>query len=434
MNDTPHHTPPSRTIFHPATMWHTFLARLSRPPWEKGLPAPAPLWVTPGETVGTAPASHPYEEVRATLSRYATILSVPMSFRSAANRYSPPAGGIAVHVHAFAVPTLPVLFGAWPRVPLVELQLAHGIPLSEGARQALAPGPQFGRGRLLADGDGHAVGECFGTNLYCLFDLLGQEVAMVPILLRRHLDLGLPSVLSALAKGRNDPQGRVEERLRLLRDETESLVRASRLAHCREAREAYITTNWERVAEEVRFLRDEIVFLDDGVEEMARRIAADTRCLKEGRRRLRLLQGCRDHPEAGGWDLERLQALPEVCEARIQDGQISVTTSPILTEYGGRWYRLGRFRLDLHFNGDVRIVNLTDRIGPYDHPHIYQGRPCLGIVREGIAKHLGEFQFVAATEVLIDFLQTVNPAEWRLSVCHWPEGGCEAARGLLAPN
>ncbi len=435
MNDTSRYTPQNRPLLHPATLWHAFLARISRPPWEKALPTGAPLWVTPGETVTSISLSHPYDNViRPILSRYATVLGVPMSFRTAANRYSPPAQGNAVHFHAFALPTLSVLFGAWPRVPLVELQLAHAIPLLEGARQALTPGTQFGRGRLLVDGDGHAVGESLGTNLYCLFDLLGQEKAWVPVLLRRHLDLGLPIVLPALGKGRNDRASEGEERLGLLRDETEALIRACRLANRREAQEAYLTTSQERVAEEIRFLQDEIAFLEDGVEEMARRIAADTRRLKEGRRRVRLLQGCRDLPETGGREMERLQALPEVCEARAQDGRISLTTVPILTEYGGRWYRLGRFQLELHFNGDVRIVNLTDRIGPYDHPHIHQGRPCLGNVREGIAKHLGEFQFVPATEVLIDFLKTVNPADWRLPVLHWPEAGYEAGRGLLAAN
>jgi hypothetical protein len=88
--------------------------------------------------------------------------------------------------------------------------------------------------------------------------------------------------------------------------------------------------------------------------------------------------------------------------------------------------------VDLHFNGDVRMRNLTDRVGPYDHPHIHQGRPYLGTIREGIAKLLGEFQFVAAAEVLMDFLHTVNPADWRLAVSHWPETERETDRGVLA--
>lgn len=354
-----------------------------------------------------------------------------MSFRTGTDRFSPPASGNAVHVHAFALATPPVLFGAWPRVPLLAQSLAHGIPLLDGAHRAMAPGTQFGRGRPLLDDEGHVVGEYVGTNLYCLFDLLGQEADWIPILLRRHLDLGLPYLLPALRGGGAPPVPQREERLRLLRDETEAVVGACRLARRQVARQAYVSACGERVADEVRFLQAEIAFLEGGVEEMARRITSDTRRLKEGQRRLHLLQG-RRQPESGGREVERLRALPEVCQARVQDGRISLFTFPILVEYGGRVYRLGSFQLDLHFTGDVRIVNLTDPVGPYDHPHIHQGRPCLGTIREGVAKLLGEFQFVAATEVLIDFLKTVNPADWRLSVWRWPEAGHEAGRGVLA--
>jgi hypothetical protein len=414
-------------------MWHALLVKASQPLRGQNPLAAPPVWAFPGEATAIPCAIHPHGRViQAVLSRYAAMLDIPMSFRTAADRYSRPAAGNGVHFHAFALPTPPVLFGAWPRVPLVDLPLAHGIPLLEGTHRALSPGAQFGRGRPLVDADGHVVGEYLGTNLYCLFDLLGQETAWVPLLLRRHLDLGLPHLFPVLATQGGTPSPQVEERLGLLRDETETLARTCRLACRQDDRKTYVSACQDRVTEEIRFLQAEIAFLEDGVEEMARRIAADTRCLKEGHRRLHLLQGCRDQPESGGRELERLQALPHICEARVQDGRISLTTAPILVEFGGRWYRLGSFRLDLHFNGDVRIVNLTDRIGLYDHPHIRQGRPCLGNIREGVAKLLGEFQFVAATEVLIDFLKTVSPADWRLPILHWPEAGREAGRGALA--
>jgi hypothetical protein len=355
-----------------------------------------------------------------------------MSFHVAPNRYSPPAGADAVHLHTFALPTPPILLGAWVRVALVDLPLAHGIPLRSDAQRALAPGTQIGRGSPILDADGHAVGEHLGVNLYCLFDLLGQEPAWTPLLLRRHLDLGIPYLLPRLVAERGVSAGRVTEGLRLLREETEGLVRECRADLHQASREAYVRACHDRVAEEIRFLHAEIAFLEDGVEEMARRVTADTRRLREGYRRLCALQGRTDGAESGGEDLERLQALPGIRQAGVQDGRLSLTTAPILVEHGGRRYRLGRFQVDLHFNGDVRIRNLTDRIGVFDHPHIHLGRPCLGGVREGIAKLLGEFQFVAAAEVLMDFLHTMNPADWRLPILRWPEAGREADRGVLA--
>jgi hypothetical protein len=187
------------------------------------------------------------------------------------------------------------------------------------------------------------------------------------------------------------------------------------------------------VAEEIQFLEAEVAFLEAGVEEMARRITADTRRLRAGCRDLRLAQGGARPPEAEGWDPERLRALPEVREVHAQDGWIRLTTAPITVAHAGRRYRLGRFRLDLNpASGEIRIANLTHRVGPYDHPHVLSGRPCLGAIREGVAKLLGEWQVAPAAEVLMDFLKTVDPAEWRVPVLRWPEAGPEAGHGVLA--
>lgn len=219
------------------------------------------------------------------------------------------------------------------------------------------------------------------------------------------------------------------DRLRLLQEETLALVRAGRQSLHREAREAYARECRERVADEIRFLQADTAFLEEGVEEIARRITADSRRLKEGRRRLGQLQARRAISEPSEGDLERLKDLPEVLEVRILDGRFRVTTSPILAGFEGRTYRLGNFQIDLSLDGDIRISNVSNRIGPYDHPHICQGRPRLGNIREGIAKLLGESQFAAATEVLIDFLKTVNPVDWRQHIGYWPETESEALCG-----
>lgn len=287
--------------------------------WEQEQAVLPPLWIAPGEESADGAAAYPHgEAIRAVLSRYAWVLGVPLSFHTTDSRYSPPASRDAVHVHAFALATPPSLFGVWPRVPLIPLPFAHGVPLREGAHWALAPGTHLGRGRPLSDQDGNAVGECCGTNLYSLFDLLGQEPIWVPLLLRRHLDLGLPYLLPALAPA--VPTTRWEGRLQLLRDETEACARAGRAALHRVAREAYVTTCRECVAEEIRFLQIDIAFLEDGAEEIARRITADTRRLMEGRRRLRQLQEGREVQAPPDQTLEALKGLPEVREGRMLQG------------------------------------------------------------------------------------------------------------------
>jgi uncharacterized protein (DUF433 family) len=198
------------------------------------------------------------------------------------------------------------------------------------------------------------------------------------------------------------------------------------------AKEAYISGCREGVVDEIRFLQADIAFLEAGVEEMGRRIATDTRRLTEGRRRLRALQDGREAPEPRTPDLAALRALPEVHEVQRGDGCITVLTHPLLAEHEGRRYRLGAFQVNLYDSGEVRISNLSDRVGVFDHPHICQGRPQLAGIREGVAKLLGEAQVAAAAEVLIDFLRTVDPTDWRLPIQSWPEAGHEAEHAVLA--
>ena len=47
--------------------------------------------------------------------------------------------------------------------------------------------------------------------------------------------------------------------------------------------------------------------------------------------------------------------------------------------------------------------------------------PVLPVIREGVAKMIGEYQFVAAVYVLLDFLHTINPKDWRIPIAYWPE-------------
>jgi hypothetical protein len=101
-------------------------------------------------------------------------------------------------------------------------------------------------------------------------------------------------------------------------------------------------------------------------------------------------------------------------------------------EHDGRLYRLGRFQVDLSVDGDVRIANLTVRVGEDDHPHVHRGRPRLTNVREGLAKLLGEGQLPEALEVVIDFLKTVRPGDWRTPVWAWPEAQGGERNGVPA--
>lgn len=355
-----------------------------------------------------------------TLRDYAERLKVGFRLTIPPLHYAKPEARELCSIHLFSLPTRPLLFNLWPRVPLVRFPFAFGYPLTEKAQRAFAAGAHLGRGRILFDEEGRAVAELSGGNLYVLFDLLGQEEELIPLLLRRVLDLGLPLMPEVLSKLSPHGPERLKVVLEQLRKETEAEELRLKLERQARARRLYLEECRGRLEEEIRFLEREIDFIEAALEEYSRRITAETRRLAEYRRKLDALKGQGEelsHLE----EFDRLAQLPGVREVKVQDGLVSVLTDTIYADYGRRRFRLGSFKIDIHFNGDLRIKNLTDPLGAYDHPHIHQARPCLGNIREGVAKLIGEFQLAAVTAVLIDFLKTVNPSDWRVPILYWKE-------------
>ena len=366
------------------------------------------------------PSLAPLPEV---VKGYADTLGVPFWLFGNASGYSRPLTGEAVYIHHLALPTPPVLFGIWPRIPISRLPFAFEYPLAPAAQQAFPGGSQIGRGQILKDQEGRPVGEIVGGNIYVLFNLLGQDQELRHLLLRRLLDLSLPGILSDLKTLSPLGLDSLQATLENLQKETEALTATRNRQRQAAVRQTYLQECRSHLHEEMDFLEDEIHFIEDNLEEYARRITAESRRLSTYQQRFNTLRGTPSTTEQHLRELDQLKELPEIRELQIQDGRITVFTAPLLVEYGGREFRLGSFRIEISFSGDIRIRNLTDALGAYDHPHIYQGRPCLGNIREGVAKMIGQYQFVAAVYVLIDFLKTVNPKDWRIPIVYWQEAG-----------
>lgn len=396
----------------------------NHPEGEPCIPLEFSLLFECGKGANPTPACPPtFVPIPEVLTHYAETLQVPFWFLGNKDQYSKPLRGEGIYLHHFALPTPPVLFGIWPRIPHTRIPFAFGFPIAEAAQQAFPPGFQIGRGQVLRDQEGRAVGEIINANIYCLFNLLGQEGELRGILLRRLLDVSLPRGMKELrALSPLGPEG-LQDTLETLRRETEEAATAWTRQRQASIRQAYLRECRSRLQEETAFLEQEMRFTEENLEEYARRITAETRRLYAYQQRLNTLQGAPSEHEQYLKDLDQLKELPEVRDVEIQDGRITVFTTPLRAQFGDREFHLGSYRMEISFVGDIRIRNLTDALGAYDHPHIYQGRPCLGNIREGIAKMIGEYQFVAVVYVLLDFLKTINPKDWRIPIAYWPEVG-----------
>ena len=379
----------------------------------QGSPSPE----TPRVSVAdAAPAS---EALRAVLETYARALEAPFALHLPPQHHRAPQPAVAVHVHCHAMPRRPSLFGVWPRVPIIHLPFAFGYPLPASVTSGFAPRPGLRRGRILADAEGQAMVEVVGANLYVLWDLPAQG-DLAPLLLRRCLDLGL-ATCAALGRLSTLPPPARAGALAALARETAEAEAAWQARRRDEGRLRFQAACSHRLQDEARRLEREIDEAEHALEEYGRRITTETRALAERQRRLRALQGLPPEPASTLREFDRIRDLPEVRQVDVADGGIALITHPLEAECDGRRYRLGAFRVEILFEGEVRITNLTDPRGLYDHPHVRQARPCLGNIREGVAKLIGEFEFAAAAQVLVDFLQTANPQDWRIPVFYWPQ-------------
>jgi len=350
------------------------------------------------------------------LAEYAEALGIPVRVEVPRRRVVRPRGRRGWHLHPFALPGRPGWLGLGPDVRATTFMAVCGYPLSPVRRAGWTVAGRHSWGRPLQDTEGQTVGLLLGTDVYLLFDLLGQEPSIARLVGRAVLDLSLEAGYSLLLLLTGLGPATLDARLRRLRQATEvEALGASALWRVRGAEPR------DPSGTEVEAPEGELRELDVNLRTSGRQMRDLDRRLTLAQRRLAELADHQGHPETLARDFDRIGALPGVADVGVNDSALQVFTEPIVIEYGFRRYRLGRFRLDLYFDGRLFIQNLTDRYDTYDHPHVESGRPCLGNIQDWVQRLLAQREFAAATEVLLQYLRTVNPADWRKAVTFWGE-------------
>ncbi|MFQ5847695.1 MAG: hypothetical protein ACE5IQ_08540 [Candidatus Methylomirabilales bacterium] len=355
------------------------------------------------------------------LEDYAQAVRTPIHAHAPASRLSPPRRDGGLHLHVFALPAQPHWSTFWPVTPSVEIPAVFCWGLAAGTKKALDPGNLFSHGALTFDQRGRAITGTLGENIYVLFDLLGQPEPLVPVILRRILDL----CLGGLSESLSLQSGRLPHQVHLTLDRlkhTTMLItlneRAARGEH--PGIQDHVSDN-AGPAEDGECIRKRMTVAEENLRELSRQMASQTRLLMHCRERYRTLTKADESEEALTREFDRLLAIPEVRDVQVLGDRLCVLTETVDTVVAGRRYRLGRFRLDIRFNGDVAITNLTRAYGYYDHPHIWNTKPCLGNIGQSVVKLVSEFQWVAAAELLLEYLKTVSPKEWYTPIDHWEE-------------
>jgi len=361
------------------------------------------------------PVQETVDAVCRVLEQYAEGLGVPVQLEIPRQRLGWPRGGRGLWVHPLALPGRAGWLSAAPPIRSTSFASVCGYPLPPGRREAWSLQANGRWGRPLQDADGQTIGLLRETDVYLLFDLLGQDAPLARLLARAVLDLALrigrplfPALLGI------DPDV-LESRVLRLRQATEvESLRAPGVWQPPGRVETGALGAEEAVARE---LRD----LEAGLRASARQMQRLEQRLVAADRRLAELEQHRASADVLAREFDRLAGLPGITDVRVGEEVLYLFTTLVSVEYGARRFRLGRFRMDIHFDGRVFLRNLTDRYETYDHPHVDNGRPCLGNIQGWVQQLVARREFSAAAGVLLQYLGTVNPSDWRKPVTYWPE-------------
>lgn len=356
------------------------------------------------------------------IKEYGSALRIALHLHHPPRPFSRPRQESGFHLHLFALPRRLPWLSVLADPPILVVPIAFSHPLDRCGRLTPTFPGRMPKGITLRDDEGGVLAYMHQRNIFVLFDLAGQAEDLAPLLLRHLLDRSFELMEGDLAAQSGLHPDRVRFLLAGLRRTTElqKTVRQDRRKAL--TRSQFQQATSDRVTDEIGFLEAEVRSTEEALEAGSLRITADTRHLQACRRRLRRLRGelLQDEDDVTR-ELDLLHQLSDVADVTASRTGLRILTRAIQAEHGGKVYALGTFQIDFSYSGEITIRNLTSRHGYYDHPHIWDGNACLGNIREGLAKLIGEFQLAAASEVLLDFLKTINPKDWHVSIERWRE-------------
>jgi hypothetical protein len=188
------------------------------------------------------------------------------------------------------------------------------------------------------------------------------------------------------------------------------------------ARAAYVQACLKAAEAELARLEAEVASSSEQVAQLSARLRAASRELHLARARRQVVRALlASERERLAVDFDQLVALPGVRSVEVNRGRFRVLTETIYLKHAGATNRIGDFALELDLERGSRIQNLANsgaKAG-WDHPHVQAQMPCLGNLRDGFEKLLGELQLAPLISMLLQFLETYDPATAYCSIDQW---------------
>jgi hypothetical protein len=135
------------------------------------------------------------------------------------------------------------------------------------------------------------------------------------------------------------------------------------------------------------------------------------------------------------WDsVKKLEGSRMYESISFQRNCVKGITTPIYFEYGGKWYKFGKYEVVLSFDGNIKINSLFRERGiAQDHPHITGGNPCWGNMNGEPQKRIAESEFDVAFVEIYSFLNHYSQEGGPYAnISNWPTFNKEDVDKIMA--
>lgn len=257
-----------------------------------------------------------------------------------------------------------------------------------------------GRGIAIAEDGGYEIAELVkGDNLYIHYALADEGTEDERMIFRRVCQETLGLINASLEKGKE-----LEEK------------------QAAESRERYVGLCANQIDTAVADAQKAIENSQSTIIECQGKIVKAVRTIDEKKRIVRALEESGLDKKAGfGKEFDALLKVKGIKRVLVANNKIQAYTEPMRIKYEGKTYDIGEFRIDINVgSGRVKCHNLTRDVGGMYHPHIgNDGDACFGSISDNIAQLHGDYQFSILVQLILQYLQTVNPNEAG-SISAWP--------------
>jgi hypothetical protein len=175
---------------------------------------------------------------------------------------------------------------------------------------------------------------------------------------------------------------------------------------------------------QVALTEEQLAAAEQRVASLSKELVQAVRTVHKARKESRNMQASAGADlEARGREYDEVVQMRGVRAIEVEGARITILTEPIVLEHEGHRFLIGDFSLEVDLNGTITIRNLSNTItkGGWEHPHVQGGMPCLGNVRDGLMKLLGEGALVPLTSILIQFLESYDPETAYSKIESWEQ-------------